>query len=388
MNSRTVTIVVVYLLAFLTGVNFVVFPALGTAFTDQSLFALTPSQFGNLFIPQVICIILSCLGAPFLVNKTGPKIVLVAGLLLMIISTGSLWLLHHFIGVKSLLFPVLMILVAFTGTGFGLSITTLNPLAASLFEDKRSSAILILQFLVGLGTSTSPLMINLVGGVKNWMYLPGSIFVVVVIAFAAFLFLKLEKGSFFELPNHFKTPGKLWIFFIAIVLYGCIEGTFGSFGGIILKNQGLDNNKASLGLSLFWGGIALNRLLFGIFSKRFDLSYVFLTSPLWVAGFLFIMLIDPNINILLFLMFFIGFFMGSIFPGSIGWGTVEFPTLSVLVSGFMMAANQIGTGVVTNVLGSFSNDTSIILEFLIFFMLIICVLLFYLKRNSKIKEAF
>jgi fucose permease len=387
MSSKTVTIVVVFILAFLTGVNFVVFPALGTAFTDPSLFGLSSSQFGNLFIPQVICIIISCLGAPFLVNKLGPKIVLGSGLLLMIVSTGILWLLQYNMD-SHLLFSILMILVACMGLGFGLSITTLNPLAASLFEEGKSSAILLLQFLVGLGTSTSPLMMSLIGDVKNWMYVPGSIFIVVSAACAAFLFLKVEKGAFFELPDHFKIPRKLWIFFAVIILYGFIEGTFGSFGGIILKNQGLDNNKASLGLSLFWGGIALNRLLFGIFSKKNDLSNIFLFSPLLVGVLLFILLVYPNINILLLLMFFIGFFMGSIFPGSIGWGTVEFPTLSVLVSGFLMAANQIGTGVVTNVLGNFSNYTSEILEFLIFCTIIICGILFYLKRNSKIKEAF
>ncbi|WP_082891071.1 MFS transporter [Chryseobacterium glaciei] len=388
MNFRIAQIVIIFLLAFFTGVNFVVFPALGTAFTDASLFGLSSSQFGNLFIPQVICIIISCLGAPFLVNKFGPKIVLVAGLLLMITSTGILWMLQFFMNDKSLLFPVLMILVAFTGSGFGLSITTLNPLAASLFEKNKSSAILILQFLVGLGTSTSPMMMNLIGNVKNWMYVPAGIFVLVLIIFVLFLFLKLEKGTFFELPKHFKIPSKLWIFFIAIVLYGFIEGTFGSFGAIILKNQGLDNNKASLGLSLFWGGIALNRLLFGIFSKNNDLSYVFLFSPLIVAGLLLLLILFPNVNIVVLMMFLIGFFMGSIFPGSIGWGTVEFPTLSVLVSGFLMAANQIGTGIITNVLGNFSNQTNIIFHFLIVCMVVICVLLFYLKRNSKIKEAF
>ena len=388
MNSRIVQIIIIFLLAFFTGVNFVVFPALGTAFTDDSLFGLSSSQFGNLFIPQVICIIISCLGAPFLINKLGPKIVLIAGLLLMIISTGILWMLQFFMNDKSLLFPILMVLVAFTGSGFGLSITTLNPLAASLFEKNKSSAILILQFLVGLGTSTSPMMMNLIGNVKNWMYVPASIFILVSIIFALFLFLKLEKGTFFELPKNFKIPSKLWIFFIAIVLYGFIEGTFGSFGAIILKNQGLDNNKASLGLSLFWGGIALNRLLFGIFSKNNDLSYVFLFSPLIVAGLLLLLLLYPNVSIIVLMMFLIGFFMGSIFPGSIGWGTVEFPTLSVLVSGFLMAANQIGTGIITNVLGNFSNQTNIIFQFLIICMILICVLLFYLKRNSKIKEAF
>ncbi|MGG5210503.1 MFS transporter [Chryseobacterium sp. MIQD13] len=175
MNSKVARIIIVFLLAFLTGVNFVVFPALGTAFTDSSLFGLSSSQFGNLFIPQVICIIVSCLGAPFLVNKWGPKIVLIIGLLLMITSTGVLWMLQFLMNDTSVLFPGLMILVALMGSGFGLCITTLNPLAASLFENNKSSAILILQFLVGLGTSTAPLMMNLIGNIKNWMYVPGCI---------------------------------------------------------------------------------------------------------------------------------------------------------------------------------------------------------------------
>ncbi|NIF06354.1 hypothetical protein F3J23_12980 [Chryseobacterium sp. Tr-659] len=388
MNSKKVIIAIVFLLAFLTGVNFVIFPALGTAFTDPSLFGLSSSQFGNLFIPQVVCIIISCLGTPFLVNKWGPKIILASGVLLMLISTGTLWGLHYFITEKTFLFPVLMVLVAFTGSGFGLSITTLNPLAASLFERGNTSAILILQFLVGLGTSTSPLMMNLIGDIKNWMYVPGIIFITVCIVWIIFLSLKIEKGTFFELPGHFRIPGKLWWFFGAIVLYGCVEGTFGSFGGVILKNKGLDNSNASLGLSLFWGGIALNRLLFGIFSKRFDLSPFFLIAPIGVAAFILLLLVYPDIKLLLFVMFGTGFFMGSIFPGSIGWGTVEFPAYSVLVSGFLMAANQIGTGIVTNVLGSFSGYMSTILEMLIFLMGMICIVFFYLKRNSRIKDAF
>lgn len=388
MDSKKLIIIVVFLLAFLTGVNFVIFPALGNAFMDSSLFALSSSQFGNLFVPQVICIIVSCLSVPFLVNKWGPKIMLAIGVLLMLASTGTLWFLHYFITEKSLLFPILLILVACTGMGFGFSITTLNPLAASLFEKKNSSAILILQFLVGLGTSTSPLMMNVIGDVKYWMYVPGLIFIVVSFVFIVFLLLKIDKGTFFELPDHFKIPQKLWIFFAAIILYGCVEGTFGSFGGVILKNKGLDNGNASLGLSLFWGGIALNRLLFGVFSKKFDLSLFFITAPLWVGLLLLLLLIYPNIHILLLMMFLIGFCMGSIFPGSMGWGTVEFPTYSVLVSGFLMAANQIGTGIVTNVLGHFSNYISVILGILIVLMLIICALFFYLKKGSKIKEAF
>lgn len=388
MNSRIAKITVVYLLAFFTGLNFVIFPALSSAFTDPSLFGLSPAQFGNLFIPQVICIIASCLAAPFLVNKTGPKVILGIGLVLMMAATAGLWSLQFFMNEKQVLFPALMVLVACTGTGFGLSITTLNPLAASLSEGNKSSAILILQFLVGLGTSVSPLMMNAAGSLQHWMYVPGTVFILVAVLFVLFLSLRLEKESLFHLPGHFKIPSRLWLFFAAIVFYGFIEGTFGSFGAVILKNEGLNNQQASLGLSLFWGGIAVNRLLFGVFSKKFNLSYVFLGSPLAVAVLLCMLWAYPNANLLILMMFLTGFFMGGIFPGSIGWGTIEFPSLAVLVSGFLMAANQTGTGIITNTLGHFSNQTALILQFLTGCMILIFVLLIILRKNSKIEEAF
>jgi len=388
MNSRKFKVIVVYLLAFLTGINFVVFPALGVVFTDPEIFGLTQSRFGNLFIPQTGFIILSCLIAPFLVNKYGPKKVLIVGNLLMIFSTGILWLLQFFLGGSFDVFPVLLALVACVGFGFGLSVTTLNPVAGDLFPQSESSAILILNFLIGVGTSTAPLMLALAGKNENWMYVPGIVFTLMILAFAAFLFLHFEKDQSFELPEKIKIPGKLWIFFIAIILYGFIEGTFGGFGTILLKNKGLDNGDATLGLSLFWGAVAINRLLVGAFAKRFNLSKFFLISPLIVGIAVFLLAQISGAVFLLTLMFCIGFFMGSIFPGSIGWGTIEFPVYAVLVSGFLMAADQIGTGVITQVIANFPKEIDLILRILSGITVLIFLLFALLSKRSEISEAF
>lgn len=391
MDSRIFRIVIIFLLGFLTGVNFVIFPALAPVFTDQSLFGLSASQFGNLFIPQVIFITISCLVTPFLVNKFGPKIILSSGILLMILSTTILWTLQFFLNDKTLLFYILLILVAMTGFGFGLSITTLNPLAASLFNENKTSAILVLQFLVGLGTSTSPLMMGLISDIKDWIFIPAIIFVAILVSFVLLMFIKLETGDIFQLPKQFKIPSKLWLFFITIVLYGFLEGAFGGFGSVILKNLGLDNSSASVGLSLFWGGIAVNRLLFGIFSKRIKLSTMFLISPLLVGVLLWILILSSSASIILSLMFTIGFFMGSLFPGSIGWATLEFPELAVLVSGSMMAANQIGTGMMTNTLGAFQDNSDLfsdILKYLSLVTVLIFALFLFLRKDSKMEEAF
>lgn len=381
--KKTIT---VYLLAFLTGINFVIFPALGTVFTDSEIFGLSSSQFGNLFLPQVSCIIISCLVTPFLVNKFGPKIILSFGIALMLLSSGFLWSMQFYLDSKNLIFPILLGLIAMMGFGFGLSITTLNPLVANMFPNSSTSAILILQFLVGLGTSTSPLLIYFAGKPQNWASVPGSIFPSLLLVFIIFLFLKFESNHFFRIPKDFKIPKRLWIFFIAILLYGCIEGALGGFGTIILKEKGLDSASATLGLSLVWGGVALNRLLMGIISHQHNTVNFLILSPLLVGIFLFCLTFITTKELLLLDMFLIGFFMGSIFPEAIGRGTLAFPAYAVMVSGFVLAADQIGTGFITQMLGNFSQKMFLILTILsisTFFIFLLFLFLFFNKTQKN-----
>ncbi|RQP14107.1 MAG: MFS transporter [Chryseobacterium sp.] len=380
--------IVIYALAFLTGINFVIFPALGTVFTDPAVFGLSQSQFGNLFIPQVIFIGVAALATPFLVNHFGPKTILIIGSALMISSGSILWSLQFLPMQNGNLFTILLILVAATALGFGLSVTTLNPVAARLFPERQSSAILMLQFLVGVGTASSPLLMRLAGNTANWMYVPAMVVPLMLVAFILLLMLNLKDQQFFKLPSTRKLPSRLWIFVAAVVIYGFLEGTFGGFGAVILQDMGLDSNNANLGLSLFWGGVAVSRLFVGLVSRFVGLSKYFLISPVLVGICLFFLPNLQHASAILLLMSLIGFLMGSIFPGSIGWATVEFPAYAVLVSGVLMAADQTGTGIITQLLGYNPEALTSILRYLSFSTIIITVLFFFLSRNSKIKEAF
>ncbi|MCB0472755.1 MAG: MFS transporter, partial [Flavobacteriaceae bacterium] len=350
-RSKKYRIIIIYLLAFLTGANFVIVPSLANIFTADTEFGLSASQFGNLFIPQTICIILSSLATPFLVNRFGPKKILGSGIFLMLLSTAVLWSIQFFMGNKSLSFDVLMIIVAVLGLGFGTSITSLNPIAANLFPKNESSAILIMQFLVVLGTSSLPFLVSFLKN-SEWTLVPAILFIAVLAGFTCLLLAVFEKDHFFELPKTFRIPKRLWLFITAIVFYGLLEGTFGSYGSVLLKDRGLSVHQASLGLSLFWGGMALGRLSFGLLTPRLNLSRYFLISPVIVGILLFSLTYANTAFISLLLMTLSGFFMGSLFPGAIGWATVEFSTLAVLVSGALMAANQAGTALSTNTLGS------------------------------------
>ncbi|SKC04781.1 Fucose permease [Soonwooa buanensis] len=394
-SDNRLKIRIVFALAFLTGLNFVMFPALSPVLMSPTYFALKASAFGFLFAPQVIFIALGCMFAPFLANKFGAKLILISGLILMLLVTFVLGFLGFRDSVfqnfsKDSLYKILLCLVGLMGFGFGTSVTVLNPLAASFFQNNKASAILMLQFLVGLGTSVAPFLMFLLKDLSDWYWIPSCIAVVMFVLILALALTKIEEGDFFKLPNSIQIPHKLWMFIIIIIMYGFLEGSFGSFGIPILISKGLTSQEASLGLSLFWAGMALNRLLFGIFTPLKDLSKIFIFSPLVLALALVLFLL-VNTNLVIIVSFFlIGFFMGSIFPGSIGWATVEFPNLAVLVSGVLMAANQTGTGIVTNVLGIFQNE--IIGSPIIFGLILVCVLIFMLifkiSLKSKIKEAF
>lgn len=73
MNDKKLKIIIVYLGGLLTGLSLILFPALGTIFTDASQFGLSSSQFGNIFIPQALLAILSALAIPFFVSKMASK---------------------------------------------------------------------------------------------------------------------------------------------------------------------------------------------------------------------------------------------------------------------------------------------------------------------------
>lgn len=388
-ENKSFKSIIVYTLAFLVGTNFAMVPALSSVFTDPHLFDLSQTRLGNLFIPQVLSIIISSLLTPFIVNRWGQKRTLGLGILLILLSMITLCLSYFILFDRTIIFNILMIITGILGFGFGMSLTTLNPIVAHLHSDRESSAILIMQFLVVIGTASPPLLISYIS-IDQWVILPLITLVSLSILFVFFIISRFDKEAFFHLPNKINIPTKLWIFFIVIVIYGLFEGAFGSFGSVLLREQGLSISEASLGLSLFWFSMGLNRLLFGLISNRVRMTKFFLSLPLLVGITLFFLPMVNSTVITLFLFSLCGFFMGSIFPGAIGWGTIEFGSYSVIVSGLLMAADQIGTGISTNVIGYIDRTISItiIMRVLSIITILIFLLFIYLSKNSKIEEAF
>lgn len=386
-NPSYLKVLIIYLTALLVGCSFVLFATLSSVITNPKIFNLNDTQFGNLFLPQTLCMLVFCLAAPFLVNRFQPKNILGFGMICLMICTGGLRILPMLS--STLTYPVLLVLVGFNAVGFGLMITTLAPVSASLFPKAPATAILIMEFVWGFGTFFLPLIVSDMDQLAHWQRVPSVLFVVLLLVFLVFSKLNFPANELFQLPRKLRVPRKMWIILIAIIFYGFIEGTFGGFGAVLLKSTGLNSSHAALGLSLFWAGLGLNPLLVGVFSRYVNLTKFYLASPLVVAILLFVLpIIGTNEMILLISIFFVGFFTGSIFPGTISWGTIEFPQYAVMVSGFVVAADMIGTAMITQVLGRTKFEFSEILTALSLVGAIIFGILVAQSFNSKIKSAF
>lgn len=384
MNFKILKPTVVYLGGLLTGLSLILYPALGTIFTDSAHFGFSSNQFSGIFIPQIILAIFSALLTPFFVSKLGMKKVLFLGSISLFLATSLLFVSHYFMNNKTEAIAIVYSGTSFLGLGFGLVITVLNPLAFQLFPKNPLASISGLHFSLGLGTAGAPLLVGLLHNPNLWWYLPLVIVFILLFWMVLILFLKLTETENTLTSVSLKIPLRLWGFVAIVILYGICEGALGSYGAVFLKSQGLSIQTASFGLALFWGGLAFGRIAFGLLSVPFNMKWATLISALLV-GFLFCLIpMSATANFSLLEMALAGICMSSLFPTSVSWATKENEKMAIMVSGFMVAALQLGTGISTNFLGILSKSYELGLLFKYIGAVAFCmfVLMWFMKKSE------
>jgi len=364
--EKTKQVIAIYLGGFMTAVALVLFPAAGSILTSVEHHGFSSSQFGSIFTPQIIMAILSSLYASKLADKIGMKKVLLYGLFALVLSTALLTASQGLEGNVTAAFVMVLVATGFLGIGFGFSLTALNPFAYQLFVGKETSALTALHFFLGIGTATSPLLISYFTSLEMWWgaSLVTSIILLLLLIFTWRLPLKLEtETAEMEVSAdtvRFKISGRLWWYITAVFFYGACEATFGSWGSVFLEKQGgLSIAKASLGLSLFWGSVAVGRILFALLALKFKTNWLYVSAP-FVLALLFYLLPLANSEVLyLCAMALGGLVISFMLPKSFSNATADFPKNAALVSGFLVAALQLGTGFSANVIGFLNADYSL-----------------------------
>src|SRR4029453_515301 len=114
-----------------------------------------------------------------------------ANLLAMALLVVSRFVMHEHL----LAYGVLLLATACLGTGFGLTVPALNTFATVFFPRQVDTAVLILNALLGLGTTLAPVFITLFVGLGFWWGLPFLVGVLTVILLSFSLRLPLHEGA-------------------------------------------------------------------------------------------------------------------------------------------------------------------------------------------------
>jgi MFS family permease len=337
-------VITVYVAGLFQGLALVAFPAASSQLTGPSDYDLSNSQYGLIFVPQVIMAITGSLLLPELSRRFGLKRLLLAGIAA---DVASMTILVASVAVegKAAAYPMLLVATAFLGLGFGVTLSCLSTFAGGFDPDRREVALTTLNVLLGLGTALSPLLVAFFTDVAEWWYLPlvtgAGLLILLVVASAQ----PLVAEAAAQPRGRVRIPPVFWLFAAALVAYGICETLFGNWGTTLLREGGTAATTANYALAAFWAAVTLGRLLISIAPKRIPSSAIYLALPWGIAGALLLVatLYDRTNGIVVFAV--AGLACSGFFPMTVGYGETAFPELVTIATGWLIAAYQLGYGI-------------------------------------------
>jgi MFS transporter, FHS family, glucose/mannose:H+ symporter len=348
--SRT-EIGVVYFTGVVQGLALVTFPAASSIFTRADGFGFDSTRYGAMFLPQVIMAVLASGLAPQLARRWSLRSVLLVGIAGDIVSMALLALSRLLIGAPDSAFAVLLAATGALGLGFGATVMALNTYAELFFPQRSDGAVLALNALLGLGTALAPVLVAIFIGVGVWWLLPVMVGCILVLILAVAMRQPLRSSP--ATTNGARgplSPGTLprrfWLYALAVFLYGILETLNGNWATLYLSGErGVSLQGASMALAAFWTMVTVGRVLVAALSLRVSARSIYLALPvLLLFTFQLAARVEEEMGgILAFAM--AGLACSAFLPLSISFSGREFPRLSALMAGGLIAFYQLGYGV-------------------------------------------
>jgi MFS family permease len=341
---------VVYAAGVAQGIVLVTFPAASTIFTDPAEYDLSNTQYGSLFVPQVITAIAAALLGAGLAGRFGTKRVYLVGLVAALVSMVVLIVSHFLTDDQTVAYALLLFATACLGVGFGLSVPALNTFAAAFHPTGADRAILVLNALLGLGTVLAPVFVAIFVGLGFWWGLPvtSAALLLALLAVSVHLPLEVPAPEPATAAPRARLPARFWVYAGFAVLYGICETLNGNWSQLDLTTE-LDasTTQAALALTTFWAMVTLGRVLFAAIQRWVPARVTYHSLPFLLAGaFVIIALLpddEPALGVLAFGLAGLG--CSALLPLTISFGTEELASVSAAVAGGVIAFYQLGYGI-------------------------------------------
>jgi fucose permease len=338
--------------ALVQGIVLVTFPAASTIFTENSEYALSSTQYGAMFLPQVALAITTSLAGTRLARRISAKRVYLLG---VTCSTVSMVLLLASTLVKTnqaVAYPLLLVATAFLGAGFGLTVPVLNTYASVFNPNSVDRSVLTLNALLGLGTALAPVLVAVFVGLGFWWGLPVLSTVLLAVLLAVSLRLPLRAGARAGGPRAGQArhglPGRFWLYAAFAVAYGICETMNGNWSQLDMTTRiGASATQASLALAAFWAMVTVGRVVFAAIGRWLPqrVTYRILPFVLVVTFLLVSALSRPHAVAGIAVFALAGLGCSALLPLTISFGEEDLTALSAAMAGSVIAFYQLGYGI-------------------------------------------
>jgi MFS family permease len=334
------------------GIVLVTFPATSTIFTSSSDYNLSSTQYGTLFLPQVLAAIITALLGGRLAARFSTKRVYLAGLLAGLLSMALLIVSSLVMSDRSAAYVLLLLATACLGAGFGLTVPALNTFAAAFHPRSVDRAVLVLNALLGLGTVLAPLLVALFVGLGSWRGLPltSATLLVALVLVSARLPLRTNANGGSAGATHASPgiPSRFWIYAAFAVLYGICETVNGNWAELDLSSDlGASTSLASLALTAFWAMVTLGRIFFASVQRWLPSRLAYHVLPFLLAGAFALIgsLAHGESQLGLFGFALAGLGCSALLPLTISFAQEELVGLSEAAAGGVIGFYQVGYGI-------------------------------------------
>jgi fucose permease len=354
----------VYAAGTVQGIALVTFPAAGTVFTSPNYYGLDSTAYGAMFLPQAITAIAGSLLGARLTRSWGIKRVFLIGLIANLSSMLLLLLSQAVMTQEPLAYVILLVATTCLGTGFGLTVPSLNTFAAAFFPAAVERAVLSLNALLGLGTVLAPVFVAIFVGLGAWSLMPLLVAVLLVglLLFSMRLPLQVATAAAAPSGRQARIPSRFWMFAAFASLYGIVETMNGNWASLYMVNDlGATTTLASLALTAFWGMVTVGRVLFAAIERAFPEQRTFHLLPFVAAGALALIAVLPTGSVGLGILAFglAGLGCSALLPLTIGFGQEEMVAIAASVAGFLIAFYQMGYGIAAFGVGPLERFTGL-----------------------------
>src|SRR3954465_3365358 len=343
---------IVFSAAVVQGLALVTFPAASSIFTSPAGFGFDSTRYGLMFVPQVVLAILASSLAPKLARQRGLRRVMLVGFACNIVSMGLLALTPLLLRPPDTAFGVLLAATGALGLGFGATVMALNTYAEAFFPQRADRAVLALNALLGLGTALAPVLVAIVVALGAWWLLPVVVACVAVLLFGVAYAQPLRSRADSADAtgptslNWADLPRRFWLYAAAVFVYGIVETLNGNWAMLYLSSErSVSTQGASFALAAFWVMVTVGRVLIALISQLVPARWIYVALP---ALSLIVFQLASQVQseaggIMVFGL--AGLACSGFLPLSISFAGGEFPRLSAVMAGGLIAFYQLGYGV-------------------------------------------